>query len=74
MATMAAVRQEYVFQTIVEEMANGVDVAVECWLSEIDQVIQDTRLTTLGKMNAIEDILSKYKRLTGKQHLVGRRA
>ena len=57
-----------------EEMANGVEMAVESWLAEIDQAFQDTRLTTLGRMNAVMDVLEKYKRLTGKQQLVRRKS
>jgi hypothetical protein len=43
-------------------------------MAEIDQAFQDTKLTTLGRMNAVKDVLEKYKRLTGKQQLVRRKS
>ena len=54
-------------------MANGVEMAVESWMAEIDQAFQDTKLTTLGRMNAVKDVLEKYKLLTGKQQLARRK-
>jgi hypothetical protein len=55
-------------------MAIGVETAVECWLSQIDQALTDVHLTTLGRLNAVNEILGKYKRLTGKTQLACRRA
>jgi hypothetical protein len=58
---------------IADEMASGVDRAVECWMSEIEQVLTDVRLTTLGRLNAVREIVQTYKNLTGKTRLEGRR-
>lgn len=71
MAT-AAITREDLLNTIVNEMAAGVDKAVECWMAQIDQIFCDTRLTTLGRMNAIREVVEHYKQLTGKDHLVSR--
>ena len=54
-------------------MALGVDAAVECWMAQIDRALQDTRLTTLGRMSAVQQVLTNYKRLTGKAQLQCRR-
>ena len=51
------------------EVANGVDVAVESWMAQIDGALQDDHLTTLGRMHAIQQILARYKSLTGKREL-----
>lgn len=51
------------------EIANGVDVAVESWMAQIDGALQDNRLTTLGRMHAVQQILARYKSLTGKREL-----
>jgi len=51
------------------EMASGVERAVECWLAQIEQVLADTHLTTLGRLNAVQEILDRYKALTGKSSL-----
>jgi len=54
------------------EMASGVERAVECWLAQVEHALADTQLTTLGRLNAVREILDRYKTLTGKAHLEGR--
>jgi hypothetical protein len=54
---------------IANEMSIGVERAVEYWLSEIEQALTDTHLTSLGRLNAVRDILNEYKKLTGKTQL-----
>jgi acetyl-CoA carboxylase alpha subunit len=71
MAT-TAIHQNVLLDTIVREMASGVDKAVECWMAQIEQIFNDTRLTTLGRMNAIHEVVQRYKQLTGKDHLAPR--
>lgn len=57
---------------IATEMASGVDRAVECWMSQIDQALGDVRLTSLGRLQAVKQIVERYKDLTGKAQLRGR--
>lgn len=57
---------------IASEMAYGVERAVDCWMSQIEGALGDMRLTTLGRLNAVREILQKYKCLTGKETLEGR--
>lgn len=71
--TTTAVSRELV-SVLVEEIAAGVDAAVECWMSQIERALADTRLTTLGRLNAVNEILANYKRMTGKAWLGCRRA
>jgi hypothetical protein len=59
---------------IASEMAAGVDRAVECWMSQIDQALTDVNLTSLGRLNAVRGIVDEYKHLTGKVQLQGRRS
>jgi hypothetical protein len=58
---------------IAAEMALGVDAAVECWMAQIEHAASDLRLTTLGRMAAVRDIVERYKQLTGKAKLGGRK-
>jgi hypothetical protein len=58
---------------IANEMATGVDRAVECWMSQIEQALTDVQLTSLGRLNAVRGIVDDYKRLTGKAELQDRR-
>jgi hypothetical protein len=57
---------------VASEMAVGVERAVECWMSEIEQALTDMHLTSLGRLNAVSEILNEYKRLTGKAQLKSR--
>jgi hypothetical protein len=61
-----------VVDVIAAEMAIGVERAVECWMSEIEQALTDIHLTSLGRLNAVSEILNEYKRLTGKAQLKDR--
>ncbi len=55
------------------EMALGVETAVECWMAQIEQAFTDPGLTTLGRLQAVREVLERYKQLTGKSALFGRR-
>jgi len=57
---------------VASEMAVGVERAVECWMSEIEEALTDMHLTSLGRLNAVSEILNEYKRLTGKAQLKNR--
>lgn len=61
-----------VVDVIAAEMATGVERAVECWMSQIDEALTDSHLTSLGRLQAVRQILEKYKDLTGKTRLKGR--
>jgi hypothetical protein len=56
-------------ETIADEVSSAVEKAVDCWMSQIDGVLTDTRLTSLGRLNAVVEILENYKHLTGKSQL-----
>ena len=71
MANTAAYK-EFV-SAVATEMASGVEMAVECWMAQFEEAFTNTRLTTLGRLNAVGEILDQYKRLTGKTQLECRR-
>lgn len=66
MATAATTREQFI-SAIAAEMACGVEAAVERWMAEIEWVLEDNGLTTLGRLNAVREIVDDYKRLTGKK-------
>jgi len=68
-----SVLSENVVDVIASELARGVERAVDCWMSQIEQALTDAHLTSLGRLNAVRDIMQSYKSLTGKMHLVGRK-
>jgi len=55
------VQKDFV-DAIVAEIVTCVDKAVECWMAEFDSVLQDPRLTTLGRLQAIGAVVERYKR------------
>jgi hypothetical protein len=61
-----------IVDAIASEMAVGVERAVECWMWEIEQAVTDGHLTSLGRLNAVCEILNEYKELTGKAQLKDR--
>jgi len=71
MSTTAVSRE--VVSALVEEIASGVDAAVECWMTQIEHALADTHLTAMGRLNAVNEILANYKRITGKAVLSCRR-
>jgi hypothetical protein len=54
---------------IAGEVAYGVQTAVDCWMSEIDLALTDTRLTALGRLTAVREIVQNYQHLTGQIRL-----
>ena len=72
MATAAFTTSDFV-DVIATEVASAVELAVESWMAEVERAITDPELTTLGRMNAVKDVLESYKRLTGKTQLECRR-
>jgi hypothetical protein len=67
-----AVAQDFV-SIVASELASGVDRAVECWMMQIEQALNDTHLTTIGRLQAVQSVLLQYKELTGKAELNARR-
>jgi hypothetical protein len=71
-ATAAGPRE--IVDVIANEMAWGVERAVEYWMSEIEHALADRQLTSLGRLYAVKDVVERYKGLTGKGELEARRA
>lgn len=57
---------------IASEMAAGVERAVECWMGQIERALTNVQLTSLGRLNAVREIVGNYKKMTGKTALAGR--
>jgi len=72
MATAAVPRE--IVDVIADEMARGVERAVEYWMSQIEHSLSDTSLTSLGRLYAVKDVVERYRGLAGKGELEARRA
>jgi len=62
-----------VITVIAQEMSCAVDRSVEYWMAQLDEALTDTRLTTLGRLDAVSAIIARYKDFTGKSQLRSRR-
>jgi hypothetical protein len=63
-----AVAQEFV-SIIAEEIASGVDRAVECWMAQMEEALNDGHLTSPGRLAAVQAVMRQYKEITGKAEL-----
>jgi hypothetical protein len=61
-----------VITVIAQELSCAVDRSVEYWMAQLDEVLTDTRLTTLGRLNSVSAIVARYKHFTGKSQLRSR--
>ncbi len=68
MTAKAAAEREFL-ETIAEQVASCVDEAVERWMAELDSVLQDPHLTTLGRLQAVSAIVARYRHLRGEPEL-----
>ena len=67
---MASTATRADFVTLVaEEVAFGIDHALDYWLGRIEMELVDTKLTTFERLRAIELILREYKEAAGKTQL-----
>ena len=48
---------------VATEMRAGIHAALNGWMSKIDNALEDTRLTTLGRLRAVREIVSEYQTL-----------
>lgn len=47
-------------EAVVGEMQDGIERAVGFWMTQIEQALRDPGLTTLGRMNAVREIVNRY--------------
>jgi hypothetical protein len=60
LASVAADRA--LIEAVVAEMSAGIECAVDFWIGQIEGALQDPRLTTLGRLHAVHEIVSQYRR------------
>ena len=51
---------------VATEMSQAASAAVDRWIAEIDAVLSDPHLTNLGRVNAIQQVVERYKHVTGR--------
>ena len=63
-----AMQRDFI-DAVVSELSAGIDVAVECWMVQVEAALENPRLTTLGRMQAVREILDRYQTATGKTQI-----
>lgn len=66
---MASLAAEDFIDAIAMELCSGIDVAVEGWMAEFESILQNPRLTTLGRLQQVSALVERYKAITGKSEL-----
>ena len=41
-------------------MSDGIECAVSFWMKQVEDALLDPRLTTLGRVHAIQEIVKRY--------------
>ena len=59
MATIATDRA--LIEAIAAEMSEGIDSAVSFWMTQIEAALINPRLTTLGRIHAVQEIVKRYQ-------------
>lgn len=67
LATIAT--DQALIEAVVGEMQDGIERAVGFWMTQIEQALRDPALTTIGRMNAVREIVNRYAAdRTGENH------
>lgn len=46
---------------VAEEMSMGIHRAVQFWMEQVEDVLNDSRLTTLGRLQAVRALVNGYR-------------
>ena len=57
----SVVTDHALIEAVVAEMSDGIECAVNFWMTQIEEALRDPSLTTLGRMNAIQEIVRQYR-------------
>ena len=52
-------------EAVAAEVSHAAGVAVARWMAEVERALTDPHLTSLGRLNAANEVVARYKRLTG---------
>jgi hypothetical protein len=64
MSSQATSEREFV-DAVADQVASCVEQAVDRWMAEFDSILQDPHLTTLGRLQAIDSVVTRYRQLRG---------
>ena len=56
----SAANDHLLIEAVAAEISAGIETALTFWMGQIQSVLEDPRLTTLGRMHAIQEIVNRY--------------
>lgn len=69
MALASVATDRELIEAVVGEMHEGIERAVDYWMAQFESVLLDPYLTTLGRMDAIKEIVNQYAaKRSGESH------
>ena len=69
MSTLQSEQIAEFVDVIASEVCHAAATAVERWMTEVESALTDPRLTSLGRLNAAQDVIARYKQIAGKADL-----
>jgi len=67
LASVATGRE--LIEAVIDEMHDGIERAVDYWMIQIEDILRDPHLTTLGRMHAVQEVVNRYAaRRSGGSH------
>ena len=69
----STLRREFI-EAVAAEMSDGIDAAMAWWMGKIERVMENNTLTTLGRLQAVKEIIAEYKNGIGETQLDCRRS
>jgi hypothetical protein len=57
--------QQALVEAVAAEMSHGITSAVDFWMTQIEDALGDPHLTTLDRLNAVQEILKHYRNDSG---------
>lgn len=72
MAT-STLNREFI-EAVASEMSNGIQAALECWMGKIERVLDNGALTTLGRLQAVKEIVADYRDMAEETSIEHRRS
>jgi hypothetical protein len=58
---VAGTTQRELIETVAAEMTAGIDRAVGFWMRQVEDALTDSRLTTLGRLHAVQDVVAAFR-------------
>jgi hypothetical protein len=53
--------QRELVEAVAQEMATGIEQAVTFWMHQVEDALNDSQLTTLGRLHAVRNVVAAYR-------------